>query len=230
MPKSFDDPAIVALAENPAAAGTWTLSKKGIGDFVAGASGSKPSKIAVAPDGSNWFFKLPAHSETTPVRPYTDAVTYKLMSLIKPNLLPVGVHTIDGKVGSIQPVQEGATPLDDNDYSALSDSDMAEILAQHVADMFTGDHDGHSGNWLRLANGKLVAVDKGQSFKFILKGVKESLHPSWNAPGNFGINLAKALLLDWSKGHVEIPKVAFKAMRTAIGAVLAITDDRSKLP
>jgi len=185
--------------------------------------GSKPNMILQGPNGSKWFFKMGLSGEGD-FRAYTDEAASKFAALVKANTVPVGVLTLDGKTGSLQPIIEGASPLADGDYVHFSAEDMAEVLSQHTVDMFIGNHDGHAGNWMRDASGKLVEIDLGQAFKFILKGTKESLDPTWKAPGNFGQPVAKALLIAWAKKEVEIAPGAFKAMKLAIDKVQKITN------
>lgn len=184
--------------------------------------GSKPNHIGVDKQGRQWFLK-PAPGPKEVFRPYTDRAAFQLCELIKGNNIPVAVTDLKGTPASIQPLVPNAKVLSQGDQSGLSESDIGEVLAQHVADMFIGDHDGHFGNWLRDGNGKLLAIDKGQAFKFILQDVSESLDPAWHAPGNFGTHLAKKLLLDWAKNKQAITPAAFKAMKVAIDKVGGIS-------
>jgi len=187
--------------------------------------GSKPNFILKAA-GMQWVFKPQPESDATPFRPYTDKAASDLLLLVKPNnTVPVGLLKHGGKVGSVQPVVGHSAALSPADYDGLSAEDKAEILAQHAADMWIGDHDGHFGNWLRTPGG-LVSIDKGQAFKFMLKGIAPSLQPTWNPPGNFGTHLAKKLLIDWANGAVEIPASAWSAMLSVIKAVEGVSDDK----
>lgn len=205
---------IAALMMNPSEA-TWSAPGPGF------SGGTKPNYIVTAMGGTQFVWK-PTPSGEAPFRPHTDWAAYQIMVHLKGNNVPVGLLTLGGVVGSVQPVVTNNTVLKPTDYDAFTDADKTEILAQHVADMFVGDHDGHFGNWLRTPGG-LVSIDHGQAFKFIIKNVQESLSPAWDAPGNFGIHVAKRLLMDWAHGKVTIPTAAFAAMKGVIDKIGALT-------
>lgn len=223
------------LALEPTTA--WTLR----GPLKTKEGGSKPLYEVEGPDGQAWVFK--PHTELQ--RPAADRAAYQIAELLKPNNNPVGlIHMSNGPhggIGSVQPFIEGK-PLASGTSDTLSDQDLAEIAAQHVVDMFLGDHDGNPQNWMRTAlpdgtTGPLVAIDKGQSFKFAVLKVKgetiagvdptESLDPfdpTWKrAPGNAGEHLAKRLLRTWLKDGA-IPPVAARAMKVTLDRLTAVPD------
>lgn len=181
--------------------------------------GSKPNMLLNGPGGKQWFAKYAPGEDW---RSYIDRAAYQLSELCKENNVPVGVMEFDGKTVSYQPYAPNAAPPP-ADPTELDDDNAAELLSQHAVDMFMGDHDGHAGNWISVG-GRIIAVDRGQAFKFVLMGKDESLDPYWHAPGNFGDGYAKRLLISWSEGKVEIPTVAWSAMRKSIRGVQSITD------
>jgi 8-oxo-dGTP pyrophosphatase MutT (NUDIX family) len=191
---------------------------KSTGHAVSG--GSNPNMVLATPGGFQWFFKTP--KDGSPVRVHAEVAASKLSRLLdKPTTVPVGALEFDGKLGSFQPLLEGSPPeADPND---LPDEDKAEVLAQHMLDMFMGDHDGFRGNWMRLKGGKLVPIDRGQAFKFVLKGLKESFDPNWHPKDNVGEGYAKKLLKDWGKSTAEIPEIAWKAAREMIEKISKLT-------
>lgn len=175
--------------------------------------GSNPNMILTTPGGFQWFFKIP--KDGNPVRVRAEIAAAKLGKIVgKDTTIPVGALEFEGKLGSFQPLVEGGPP--EADPSDLPDVDKAELLSQHMLDMFMGDHDGFRGNWMRLKAGKLVPIDRGQAFKFVLKGLKESLDPHWHPKGNVGEGYAKKLLKDWGLQAVDIPEIAWKAAREMI--------------
>lgn len=184
-------------------------------------SSSKPSAILKGPGQTKWFAKWDNEGG---FRPYVDQSAFQFSELCKKNNVPVGVMEYEGKTVSYQPFAENASPPP-SDPSNLTDENKAELLAQHAVDMFMGDHDGNATNWISV-DGKLVAVDRGQAWKFILQGKKESLDPSWHAPGNFGKGYAKGLLLQWRGKQAEIPQMAFAAMRQAILRIASVSDQQ----
>lgn len=216
----------------------WTLR----GKLKTKDGGSKPIYEVEGPDGQVWVFK--PHEEIQ--RPAADRGAYQLSERLKPNNNPVGLVHLQGGphggVGSVQPRIEG-TKLSAGAIDTLSDQDVAEIAAQHVVDMFLGDHDGHPGNWMRTTTpdgttGPLVAIDRGQAFKFATLKVKgetvegvapvESLDPFdpvWGktAPGNFGEHVGKRLLRQWFQAGA-IPPAALRAMRVTLDRLAQVTD------
>lgn len=208
---AFSSPVIKSYVANPQPA---LFQKTGQGM----PGGSKPNMVLDGP-GGRWLFKYAPGED---VRAAVDAASYQLMSQVKGNAVPVGMMEFDGKLGSFQPVIDDAVSPP-GDPTTLTDDQMAELLAQHAYDMFVGDHDGHAGNWL-MSNGNLVAIDRGQSFKFLLQGKPESLDPTWHAPGNYGKGYAKTLLIQWGQGFAEIPDKAFAAMAKVVGKVMGLPD------
>lgn len=198
-------PSAFVTLENPSAASLKKVKGKTV------TTSSKPSAIMADAQGNRFFVKW---REGSPWQAEVDKVAALLMARVKKNVVPVNTFDLDRNRASIQPLLADAAPTPSNPND-LSDANKAELLSQHAFDMFVGDHDGHGGNWIQVGS-KLIAVDRGQAFKFILQGTPESLDPSWHAPGNFGDGYAKRLLLDWSQGKAEIPQSAFAAMRSTI--------------
>ena len=182
--------------------------------------GSNPSKILTNIAGDTWFFKMSKEGDASPIRAQAEAAAYKLMSALDHDeAVPVGVMQYQGKWGSLQPLIDAENV--GNDPGGLSDDDKARVLTQHMIDMYMGDHDGFPANWMRMKDGRLVAVDRGQAFKFLLQGKPESLDPYWNAPGNVnaGQVYGKKLLKDWAEGKTAIPDKAWKAARQMIARI-----------
>lgn len=187
-----------AVALKPADVSTLTTS-------------TKPTQIVEDNYGNRFFLKW---RNDAPFQAETDKAAAVLMAAVKKNVVPVNVFTHDGKKKSIQPFFVDAQPVP-NAPNDLSDANKAELLAQHAFDMFVGDHDGHGGNWIQVGS-KMIAVDRGQAFKFIFQGKTESLDPNWHAPGNFGDGYAKRLLREWAAGTSVIPASAWAAMHGTI--------------
>jgi ADP-ribose pyrophosphatase YjhB (NUDIX family) len=196
---------------------TGVHKKAGLGAV----GGSKPSGLIRGPGGTKWFAKW-APTEAENYRADIDVSAYRFCELCKPNNVPVGVMEFGGKRLSFQPFAETATVPPTNP-GVLNSTQMAEVLAQHAADMFMGDHDGTVGNWLMIG-GQMVAIDRGQAWKFVLQNKEESLDPNWHAPGNFGDGYAKTLLRQWAKKEVVIPEAAWAAMLKTIRGIAKISD------
>jgi ADP-ribose pyrophosphatase YjhB (NUDIX family) len=211
---AFDSPAILQQVSAPEP-GLF----KDTGGTISG--GSNPCAVLSSPGGFQWFFKTP--KDQAEVRVHVEVAAFKLAQLVdKTPTVPVGKMEFNGKLGSFQPLLEGSPP--ESDPNDLPDEDKGEILTQHMLDMFMGDHDGHRGNWMRLKAGRLVPVDRGQAFKFVLKGLTESLDPHWHPKGNVGEGYAKKLLNDWGASTAEIPELAWKAAREMIEKIRKLTE------
>ena len=201
-----------------------TLKGEDFTDTGKGVSGgSKPNKVLKTSDGLQWFYKT-GLSDNDKYRAYIDAAAYDLVQSVKGNNIPVTTIELNGVLGSVQPYDSEAEAAP-SDPTELSTTDAAEVLAQHMFDMFVGDHDGHAGNWIRT-KGKLRRIDLGQAFKFIFQKKTESFDPTWSPEGNFGTGYAKKILTEWSKGAIEITPASFVAMKSAINNVQKITDDK----
>lgn len=172
---------------------------------------SKPTKIMVDPNGNRFFFKW---RNGEPFQAEIDVAASKFATLVKKGVVPVFAHDYNGNRTSVQPFFSNAEPAPTNPAD-LSDANIAELLAQHAVDMFLGDHDGHGNNWIMVGT-RLVAIDRGQSFKFTIKNLPDSLDPTWHAPGNIGEGYAKKLLIAWSKKEAEIPVSAWSMMLATI--------------
>ena len=207
------DPEHVKFVDNPDASALTSTGKTVPG-------GSKPNKLLNGPNGTTWFYKT-THGDDT-FRADIDRAAYEMATAVGRKVLPVGIVTFEGKKGSIQPYLSDAKSVTVA-AEDLETSQIADLLGQHVLDMFVGDHDGHSGNWLKVGD-KLVPIDRGQSFKFLFQKTADSLDPSWDAPGNVGSNYAKGLLVKWGKNAVELPQMAIVAMRMTISGIQALTD------
>jgi 8-oxo-dGTP pyrophosphatase MutT (NUDIX family) len=177
-------------------------------------SSSKPSRVVQDQHGNKFFVKW---RKGEPWQAEIDRAASLMMVKVKGGVIPVNTFDYEGNRASIQPFFDTAEPAPSNPND-LSDANKAELLSQHAFDMFVGDHDGHGGNWIQVGS-KIIAVDRGQSFKFLLLGTEDSLDPKWHAPGNIGNGYAKQLLIDWGKNSASIPVSAFSAMRATIESI-----------
>jgi len=188
--------------------------------------GSNPAMILEGPQGTKWFAKK--GKDTKPVRAEAEAAAYQLGALVIPDTVPVGAMDYEGQRVSIQPLIENLDPDPiPGNPGDLNDPNKTFLLKQHVVDMFIGDHDGHAGNFLKKG-GKLIAIDRGQAFRFYKENAAMSLDPSFHPSGNVGEGYAKKLLLRWATGKAHIPESGFAAMRSAIDAIQSISNKKIK--
>lgn len=125
--------------------------------------GGHTKSVHPAPDGSAWMFK--PDKTGGGARAHAEASASEIFSRV--GVPSVGVYTreVGGKVGSIQPLVQGASSLS-SDPKSWSQADVDNLVRYHVAAWAVGDHDGNASNVIRTPSGGLCPVDQGQAFKF----------------------------------------------------------------
>ena len=125
--------------------------------------GGHTKSIHAAPDGSAWMFK--PDKTGGGARAHAEASASEIFSRV--GVPSVGVYTreVGGKVGSIQPLVQGASSLS-ADPKSWAQADVDNLVRYHVAAWAVGDHDGNASNVIRTPSGGLCPVDQGQAFKF----------------------------------------------------------------
>lgn len=166
----------VAPAPAPAAPVTFTPtklpsipSKPDITDltYTGKTLGSHGAQVWTDSSGGKWLFK-PQQKFLTEL----DTATAKIQS--KAGLTRTGTYdiTLGGKHGSIQYMYDGsvdAFPGGKFDPLKMSAADLETMQQEQIFDWMISNFDTHTGQWIRLPNGQLVSVDKGQAFKFLGK-------------------------------------------------------------
>ncbi len=113
--------------------------------------------------GCRWLFKPDKTSGGAAAA--AEAVTATLWRKAGLPSLDVRLSTLGGKKGCIQPLLAGAAACPP-DVRKLSESELRQLAAEHVASWALSDHDGHAQNYLRTKEGGLVRVDRGQAFRY----------------------------------------------------------------
>lgn len=183
---------------------------------AANLGGMHAKDIYVDKDGARWLFK-PERRE--PWRCHADETSYKIGRIINPDTIEVRAVTLDGTTGTIQKLEtELATKSDFKGVpiQTLTMSEKNQILAEQVTDWLIGNHDSHSENFLRLKDGRILGIDKGQAYKFM---GKDSL--TINYSPNPVPPMYNTLLQAAKAGAIDIDP---SALLPAIRAVEAITD------
>jgi SPP1 gp7 family putative phage head morphogenesis protein len=152
------------------------------GQGQADVSGVHKKFFYTDPNGDKWLFK--PNSEE--FRAYGDEVAYKLGRLIDERAQEVRVITLDGKTGSIQKMAKNLK--NPPDYKLLRPEDLgpeelAQIQREHVIDWFISNHDSHSENFIREADGHVLGIDKGQLYKYLTNNDRLDINYS---PNMFG--------------------------------------------
>ena len=118
--------------------------------------------------GDKWLFK-PVSEE---FRGYGDEVAYRIGRLIDPESIEVRFMELNvpgrGKLkGSIQKWRTDLAKefhYRDVVIDNLSVAELEQLQREHVIDWLISNHDAHGKQFLRLKNGKIAAIDKGQLF------------------------------------------------------------------
>jgi 8-oxo-dGTP pyrophosphatase MutT (NUDIX family) len=76
--------------------------------------------------------------------------------------------TVDGTPGTLHEIIENSTSAFSSKFkpTSLTAKDILDLQKNQVFDWLISNHDSHMDNFLRV-NGDLVAVDKGQAFKYL---------------------------------------------------------------
>jgi hypothetical protein len=125
--------------------------------------GGHTKSIHAAPDGSMWMFK--PDKTGGGARAHAEASASEIFSRVGVPSVGVYARQVGGKVGSIQPLVQGASSLS-SDPKSWAQADVDNLVRYHVAAWAVGDHDGNASNVIRTPSGGLCPVDQGQAFKF----------------------------------------------------------------
>lgn len=136
--------------------------------FTGQTLGSHGAQVWVDPaTGDKWLFK-PQEEFLIDL----DVAMARLQSKAQLTRPAVYKITLGGKKGSIQYMFEDSKPAFPGgsfDPEKLTAEDLVVFQMEQIFDWLISNHDTHSGQWIRLADGRLYGVDKGQAFKFFGK-------------------------------------------------------------
>lgn len=156
-------PALPPIPGQPSPANLFFTGKK-----FSSASGAEVWQDSVT--GDKWLFKPVSASGS-----YTNKFLLKIEPALarlqsKALLSRPAVYEIDlnGKQGTVQFMFKSteAFPHGSFNPATLSADDLLVMQREQIFDWMVSNHDTHSGQWIRLENGELFGIDKGQAFKF----------------------------------------------------------------
>jgi hypothetical protein len=125
--------------------------------------GGHQKTIYKAPDGTTWMFKPDVNAARAEQAGYN---VQTLLGLPTPEL-----HVIshNGQVGSFQQFHQGIKgEVTLSGIKNLTTAQRAQIQQHQVVDWLISQHDSNEGAMLIGANDEILAIDKGQAFKFLL--------------------------------------------------------------
>lgn len=147
-----------------------TLKLVGSGSFLGGA-GEKV--VYQDKNGQKWLFKRAQAKAGGVDKPYA-AVAQQVWSQVAKVIhgdehLPVGVTTIDGKLGTLQPLLD--LDPDQPSLAGVAPEHMSHevrhaVAREHLKDWLCSQHDSHGANFIRTKDGRVLSVDKEQGFRF----------------------------------------------------------------
>lgn len=121
--------------------------------------------------GDEWLFKKYdpvsySGSYATTLEPAIARVMSKA-GLQRPAVYEITLH---GQQGSLQYMFPGATKAWETgsafNPATMSASELLTVQREQIFDWMISNHDSHTGQWIRLSDGTLYGIDKGQAFKY----------------------------------------------------------------
>lgn len=147
-------------------------------------------------------------------RAYADHCWYMLSKEVLPEghawpVVPVklDIPALDGEqlcsVQMLHPDYEseiGGTKFEDNLFR-LEPDQQERLMAEHVMDWLTSQHDTHADNIILLnSDPGILGIDKGQAFKFM---GQDTLAQHYKPPGNVEDSAYGSLWADWEDGTLK---------------------------
>lgn len=214
--------------------GADELTKVGSANYLGGAGDKYLYKDK---DGNEYIFK-PAEQKygtgvVEPFRAHVQEAASQLGLMLHDNpldVVEVKVITLDGKVGTLQkklPIQgdlDGTTSYGKNVHK-LAPEQLKQIQREHVVDYLLGNYDGHSGNFIQMRNGRLIGIDKEQSFRFMNDPKSKSM--SYDYAPNHGTHepIYNHLFRAYKNGKVDLD---LNEVHNMVKRVEAIPDKKYK--
>lgn len=166
-------------------------------------------------NGDEWLFK-PAQSKSgtpEPFRAYVQEAGYKVQSIVDPDTaVQVGTGDIGGKFGAYQKkidVDSGAFDFkkwQQYGTGGLPDGTATQLQREHVTDWMMGNFDSHGGNFVTDTSGKLIGVDKEQSFRYILDPNSGKMSYAYHPNAKYGETepIYNTLYRRYAKGEIDL--------------------------
>ncbi len=148
--------------------------------------GGHPKDIWTDMRGQEWMFKpMESGSEFAA---QAETAAYKIGRLVDDNLVEVRVVQLNGQTGTIQRMIGGLADKSDLttfDPSKFSTSELEQLQRHRVIDWLVSNHDGHSAQFLRTRDGRLIGIDKGQAWRYF---PNDKLAVDYHPNSKFGEN------------------------------------------
>lgn len=164
--------------------------------------------------GQEWLFKPAQTKSGSPeaFRAYVQEAGYKVQYIVDPDTaVPVGVGELGGKFGAFQ--KRITTVSSATDYKAwqhsggpLPDGAVQQFQREHVTDWLLGNYDSHGGNFVTDSVGRLVGIDKEQSFKYIGKDGAQAMSYAFHPNKSYGETepIYNTIYRRFAKGELDL--------------------------
>lgn len=172
--------------------------------------GAHPKTVYKTPDGAKWMFK-PDPDPITSIaeKSANDVMAY--LGLPSPELY---VTKVKGKLGSLQRMFEDVVPVRINQLGTLTQDQIEQVQRHQVVDWLLSQHDTNDGALLKDKAGNIIAVDKGQAYKFF---GKDKLQYGYNPNPN--PTVYNRLFSDFKAGTVKLSWSAIEPILQSIEAM-----------
>lgn len=167
-------------------------------------------------NGQEWYFK-PAESKFThdpqAYRAHIQEAGYKVQHIVDPDsAVEVGTGDLGGKFGAFQKkidVQPGGIDLEAWQHGPATDlgADVtAQIQREHVTDWLLGNFDAHGENFVTDASGRIIGIDKEQSFRYIKDAASGKMSYSYHPNSVYGETepLYNTMYRRFAKGEIDL--------------------------
>ena len=187
----------------------------------AGMGGAGEKNIYEDANGNKWLHKLAYDKGGGKAKPYA-AVAQQVFSqiarMVNPNHLAIGVMTLGGKLGSLQPLvdlDEKQPDFAKTSVLNLTDDERKVMAKEQLLDWMMSQHDSHRGQFIKGADGKVYPVDKEQGFRFF--GVDKL---SVDYVPNPEMPVYNEMYKAWVDGKIEMDPMDLKEDLQKIEAIL----------
>lgn len=147
--------------------------------------GTHGAKVYTDELGQRWLFKPPKDAKDAFLASLDESAS-RLQSLTGLKAPDTHVVTLGGKRGSIQRMFDATDAFPSGlKPDTLDAADLLAVQKEQVLDWLLSNHDGHHQQFLRLPDGTLTGIDKGQAFRWFGQDKLDwEFHPnsSYGAP------------------------------------------------
>jgi hypothetical protein len=164
--------------------------------------------------GDEWLFKPAQTKSGNPeaFRAYVQEAGYKVQGIVDPETaVPVGTGELGGKFGAFQKrVMTVDDTVDLKHWQYTSDQlppgAASQLQREHVTDWLMGNFDSHGGNFVMDDAGKLIGLDKEQSFRYINQIGGQQMSYTYHPNSTYGETepIYNTLFRRFAKGEIDL--------------------------